>query len=104
MDKVLSLIEHYGYLVVLFGVMLESTFNFYNALGGAVWATAAVSVGYLLGGSLGMVERRTGRASALLAGLMIIGVVLYLAYRWVVSHPELIERAFPRLGGERVRA
>ena len=25
MDKVLSLIEHYGYLVVLFGVMLEST-------------------------------------------------------------------------------
>src|ERR687886_1148026 len=25
MDKVLSLIEHYGYLVILFGVMLEST-------------------------------------------------------------------------------
>src|ERR687886_2532149 len=25
MDKVLSLIAHYGYLVVLFGVMLEST-------------------------------------------------------------------------------
>jgi membrane protein DedA with SNARE-associated domain len=25
MDRVLSLIEHYGYLVVLFGVMLEST-------------------------------------------------------------------------------
>src|ERR671927_1126073 len=24
MDKVLSLIEHYGYLVILFGVMLES--------------------------------------------------------------------------------
>ena len=25
MDRVLSLIEHYGYLVILFGVMLEST-------------------------------------------------------------------------------
>src|SRR3954447_8393269 len=25
MDRILSLIEHYGYLVVLFGVMLEST-------------------------------------------------------------------------------
>ena len=25
MDRVLSLIEHYGYLVVLFGVKLEST-------------------------------------------------------------------------------
>ena len=25
MDRILTLIEHYGYLVVLFGVMLEST-------------------------------------------------------------------------------
>src|SRR5215203_5129599 len=25
MDRILSLIEHYGYLVILFGVMLEST-------------------------------------------------------------------------------
>jgi len=25
MDRILSLIEHYGYLVVLFGVMLERT-------------------------------------------------------------------------------
>ena len=25
MDRVLSLIENYGYLVILFGVMLEST-------------------------------------------------------------------------------
>src|SRR5215207_2852286 len=25
MDRILSLIEHYGYLIVLFGVMLEST-------------------------------------------------------------------------------
>ena len=25
MDRILSLIEHYGYLVVLFGAMLEST-------------------------------------------------------------------------------
>jgi membrane protein DedA with SNARE-associated domain len=25
MERILSLIEHYGYLVILFGVMLEST-------------------------------------------------------------------------------
>jgi membrane protein DedA with SNARE-associated domain len=25
MDRILSLIEHYGFLVILFGVMLEST-------------------------------------------------------------------------------
>src|SRR3954452_4217965 len=80
------------------------TFLFYNALGGAVWATAAVSAGYLLGGSLGLVERWTGRASALLAGLLVLGVALYLSYRWVAKHPELIGRAFDRVGGERLRA
>src|SRR5919199_3457669 len=94
----------FGALVAGISRMRWRTFLFYNALGGAVWATAAVSAGYLLGGSLGMVERWTGRASALLAGLLLIGVVLYLAYRWVVSHPELVERAFTRLGGERLRA
>src|SRR5919199_3566204 len=93
----------FGALVAGISRMRWGTFIFYNALGGAVWATAAVSVGYLLGGSLGMVERWTGRASALLVGLLVIGVVLYLAYRWVVSHPERVERTFTRLGGERLR-
>jgi membrane-associated phospholipid phosphatase len=50
------------------------------------------------------VERWTGRASALLVGLLVIGVILYLAYRWVVSHPERVERTFTRLGGARLRA
>src|SRR5919199_3664246 len=93
----------FGALVAGISRMRWSTFIFYNALGGTVWATTAVLVGYLLGGSLGMVERWTGRASALLVGLLIIGVVLYLAYRWVVSHPERVERTFTRLGGERLR-
>src|SRR5919202_6169898 len=56
----------FGALVAGMSRMHWRTFIFYNALGGAVWATAAVSVGYLLGRSLGLVERWTGRASALL--------------------------------------
>src|SRR5919112_2245775 len=67
----------FGALVAGTSRMRWSTFLFYNALGGAVWATAAVSVGYLLVGSLGLVERWTGRASALLVGLLVVGVALY---------------------------
>jgi membrane protein DedA with SNARE-associated domain/membrane-associated phospholipid phosphatase len=94
----------FGALVAGISRMRWRTFLFYNALGGAVWATAAVSVGYLLGSSLGLVERWTGRATALLGGLVVVALLLYLTYRWVVSHPELIERAFTRLGGERLLA
>ncbi len=94
----------FGALVAGISRMHWRIFIFYNALGGALWATAAVSAGYLLGGSLGVVERWTGRASALLGGLLILGAALYLAYRWVVAHPELLGRLFERLGGERVRA
>ena len=31
-------------------------------------------------------------------------MLIYLAYRWVVAHPELLVRLFERLGGERLRA
>jgi membrane protein DedA with SNARE-associated domain len=41
----------FGALVASVSRMHWSTF-FYNALGGVLWATAAVLVGYLLGGSL----------------------------------------------------
>src|SRR3954466_12311460 len=77
----------FGALVAGISRMRWRTFLFYNALGGAVWATAAVSAGYLLGGSLGLVERWTGRASALLAGLLVLGVALSISYRWVTKHP-----------------
>ena len=71
----------FGALVAGISRMRWRTFLFYNALGGAVWATAAVSVGYLLGSSLGLVERWTGRATALLGGLIVVALILYLAYR-----------------------
>src|SRR5919199_392699 len=67
----------FGALVAGMSRMHWRTFIFYNALGGAVWAAAVVSVGYLLGGSLGLVERWTGRATALLGGLPVLAIVLY---------------------------
>jgi membrane protein DedA with SNARE-associated domain len=79
------------------------TFYFYNSLGGAVWATAVVLVGYLLGGSLDLLERWMGRATILVGILLIVGLSLYLAYRWISAHPEKVRRAAARLGGGRLQ-
>jgi undecaprenyl-diphosphatase len=65
--------------------MRWGTFLIYNALGGAVWATAVVLVGYFLGSSLALVERWLGRATLVLAALVAVAVGFYLAYRWA-SH------------------
>jgi undecaprenyl-diphosphatase len=78
------------------------TFFFYNALGGATWATVAVLAGYLLSGSVDLVARWTGRASILLAILLVLALVLYMAYRWTSTHPEQLRRTFRRIGGERM--
>jgi len=61
----------FGALVAGVSRMRRRTFLFYNTLAGAVWATAAVLVGYLLGGSLDLVERWAGRA-ALLPTLLLV--------------------------------
>src|SRR5919206_3504555 len=44
----------FGALVAGISAMRWRTFAFYNVLGGTVWATAVVLVGYLAGGSLGL--------------------------------------------------
>ena len=76
----------FGALVAGISRMHWRTFFFYNALGGAAWATAAVMVGYLLGGSLDLVEQWAGRASLLLLVLVGLGLAFYFAYRWVAGH------------------
>jgi membrane protein DedA with SNARE-associated domain len=65
--------------------MRWSTFLFYSALGGAVWATAVVLVGYFFGQSWGMAQRWSGHAPLLLAVLLGVALGFYLAYRWVTS-------------------
>src|SRR5215210_6843893 len=80
----------FGALVAGISRMRWSTFALYNALGGAVWATAAVLVGYFLGSSLDLVERWLGRATLLLALVATVAIVFYLAYRWVAAHRDLL--------------
>src|SRR5919112_373721 len=62
------------------------TFLFYNALGGAVWATAVVLLGYFLGSSIGLVEQWLGRATLVLGALLAVVVLFYLAYRWAAHN------------------
>ena len=61
-------------------------FLLYNALGGAVWATAVVLAGYFLGSSLALVERWLGRATLVLAAVVALAVGFYLAYRWAARN------------------
>jgi len=71
----------FGALVAGISRMRWRTFAFYNVLGGAVWATAAILVGYFLGGSLGLVDRWLGRATLVLAALVAVTAGFYLVYR-----------------------
>src|SRR5919202_3075031 len=63
MARFFSGLRVFGALVAGMSRMSWRTFLFYNGLGGAVWATAAVLVGYFLGSSLGLVERWMGRTT-----------------------------------------
>jgi membrane protein DedA with SNARE-associated domain/membrane-associated phospholipid phosphatase len=76
----------FGALVAGISRMRWGTFLIYNALGGAVWATAVVLVGYFLGSSLALVERWLGRATLVLASVVAVAVAFYLAYRWAARN------------------
>src|SRR5215210_1244969 len=104
MARFFSGLRVFGALVAGMSRMPWGTFILYNALGGAIWATAAVLVGYFLGSSLGVVDRWTGQASILLLALAVLALVLYLSYRWVMRHQEQVKGAFERIGGHRVYA
>jgi membrane protein DedA with SNARE-associated domain/membrane-associated phospholipid phosphatase len=64
------------------------TFLPYNALGGLIWAPGFVYLGYLAGHSYRRVERLAGRASLLLAAGVLLVLVVALAARWVIRHPD----------------
>ena len=61
------------------------TFFFYSALGGAVWATAVVLVGYFFGQSWGSAQGWSGRTPLLLVLLLGVALGFYLTYRWTTS-------------------
>jgi len=65
--------------------MRFGTFLLYSVLGGMVWATAVVLVGYFFGESRGSAQHWSGHAPLLLAVLFVVALGLYLAYLWATS-------------------
>src|SRR3712207_456643 len=56
----------FGALIAGMSRMSWRKFTLYSVLGGVVWATAAVALGYFLWASIGLVEHWIGRVSLLL--------------------------------------
>jgi len=71
----------FGALVAGMSLMSWGKFTLYSALGGVVWATAAVALGYFLWASIGLVEHWIGRISLLLVAALVLVVVLRWSYR-----------------------
>jgi membrane protein DedA with SNARE-associated domain len=78
----------FGALTAGISRMPWRTFLFYNALGGAVWATAVVSTGYFLWASLGLVEHWLGRASILVVALVVVVFALHRLRARLLSGPK----------------
>src|SRR5215211_3382932 len=78
----------FGALVAGISRMRWTTFILYNVLGGAVWATAVVLLGYFLGSSIGLVGRWLGRGTLVLASVLAVVVAFYLAYRWAAHNRQ----------------
>lgn len=66
--------------------MRGSTFLFYSVLGGTVWATAVVLVGYFFGHGLSGAHHWSERTPFVLALVLVVALSFYLLYRWETSH------------------
>ena len=72
----------------VFGALVAGTtrmpwgkFALYNVLGGTMWASAVVALGYFLWASISLVEHWVGRASLLLLAVLALALPLRWAYR-----------------------
>jgi undecaprenyl-diphosphatase len=71
----------FGALVAGTSRMPWGKFAFYNVLGGTVWASVIVSLGYFLWASISLVEHWIGRASLLLFAVLALVLLMRWAYR-----------------------
>ncbi len=72
------------------------TFALYNVLGGVLWATTFVLIGYVAGQDWKRVEHILSRAGlGLLALIVLIGAIVLIG-RWIAGHPERVRRVTDR--------
>jgi membrane protein DedA with SNARE-associated domain len=65
-------------------------FMAYNAPGAIIWGSSFILLGYAAGGSWHVVEQWAGRASLLLAVLVVGAVAVAIGARWVAGHLVLL--------------
>jgi len=57
------------------------TFTFYNLLGGLIWGTGYVLLGYLAGSAYAVVEREVGAGLAIAIGAIVLAAIAVWLYR-----------------------
>ncbi|HZD68013.1 MAG TPA: VTT domain-containing protein [Actinomycetes bacterium] len=72
------------------------TFAVWNVLGGGLWATSFVLVGFAAGEGWRKVEAVAKRASLVLLLIVILVLGIVLLARWVTRHPERVRAALDR--------
>ncbi len=73
-----------------------ATFALYNFLGGSLWATTFVLLGYASGEGWRQVESVAKRASLLLLVVVVVVAAIVLLARYVAGHPERVRAAVQR--------
>lgn len=71
-------------------------FLVFNAAGGVIWATGFVLLGVAAGSSYRVAEQWAGRATAVLIGLVLLGLVISLTARWIRDHREELAAGWKR--------
>ena len=66
--------------------MRYGQFLTYNALGGILWSSSFVLLGYALGEGWRTAERWTGRASAIVGGALLFAIAVAWLWRWLARH------------------
>ena len=64
----------------------------YNAVGGALWASGFVLLGYVLGEGWRTAERWIGRASAIVGGILLLTIGVAWLWRWLARHEAEVRR------------
>jgi undecaprenyl-diphosphatase len=68
----------------------------FNILGAALWSSVVTLLGYFLGASWQSAEHWIGKASAILAGVVIFILALVWLWRIIVSHEVVIKQRWSR--------
>jgi membrane protein DedA with SNARE-associated domain/membrane-associated phospholipid phosphatase len=72
-------------------------FLLYNALGGVLWTTSFVCLGYGLGQGWRSAEHWLGRASEIVGGAILLIIAVVQLWRWLARHETEVRRRWQRV-------